>query len=207
VVETHRVHSTSEVALKVKLEARNQLQTLRQGAFKSTISFKQQYGNAIKAYHNQRNPTKDDADQAMDFFHGLDNGRYTNFKVQYLKGLQVKSITVTKDLNKIFMLANNWLKPKSLPGGGYASIYATRVDKVEKKREGGKSQSDNSPLDSKEGKASRNRRKTFECFTCRDNHYASDFPHRKKLISTKQQQEGSDDGDAFVNAAWEANVL
>jgi len=105
------------------------------------------------------------------------------------------------------MLANNWLKPKSLPGGGYASTYATRVDKVEKKREGGKSQSDNSPLDSKEGKASRNRRKTFECFTCRDNHYASDFPHRKKLISTKQQQEGSDDGDAFVNAAWEANVL
>ncbi len=78
VVEKHRVHSTSKVAAIVKLEARNQLQTLRQGAFKSIISYKQQYSNAIKAYHNQGNPTKDDADQAMDFFHGLNNGSYAD---------------------------------------------------------------------------------------------------------------------------------
>ncbi len=43
-----------------------------------------------------------------------------------------------KDLNTIFTLANNWLKPKALAGSGYASTYATRVDHVEKKQEGGK---------------------------------------------------------------------
>jgi hypothetical protein len=71
IVDKHRVHSTSEVAAIVKQEARNQLQNVRQGGFESVISYKQQYSNAIKAYHDQGNPTKDDADQAMDFFHGL----------------------------------------------------------------------------------------------------------------------------------------
>jgi hypothetical protein len=52
---------------------------------KSVISYKQLYTNALKAYHDQGNPAKDAVDQSMDFFHGLDNGRYTNFKVNYLR--------------------------------------------------------------------------------------------------------------------------
>jgi hypothetical protein len=138
IVDKHRVHLTSEVAAVVKLEARNQLQSLRQGGFESIISYKQRYTNPLKAYHCQGNPEKDDSDQAMDFFHGLDNGRYAEFKVQYLNGLQAGSIVAPKDLNTMFTLANNWLKPKALAGGGYASTYATRVDNVEKKQEGKK---------------------------------------------------------------------
>jgi hypothetical protein len=136
--DKHRVHSMSEVAAIVKLEARNQLQNMRQGAFESIISYKQRYNNALKAYHDQGNPIKDGADQAMDFFHGLDNGRYADFKVQYLNGLQVKSIAAPTELNTIFDLANNWLKPKALTGGGYASTYATKADFVEKKKGGEK---------------------------------------------------------------------
>ncbi len=40
VEDKHRVHSTSEVAAIVKLEARNQLKNLKQGAFKSIITYK-----------------------------------------------------------------------------------------------------------------------------------------------------------------------
>ena len=68
----------------MKLEVRMQLQNMQQGAYESIISYKQHYTNALKAYHEQGNPTKDNVDQAMDFFHGLDNGRYTDFKVNYL---------------------------------------------------------------------------------------------------------------------------
>jgi hypothetical protein len=57
-----------------------------------------------------------------------------DFKVQYLNGLQVKSITAPKELNTIFDLANNWLKPKALAGRGYASTYAAKADFVEKKK-------------------------------------------------------------------------
>jgi hypothetical protein len=50
----------------------------------------------------------------MDVFHGLDNGSYSDFKVQYLNSLQVKSITAPSELNTIFNLAKYWLKPKAL---------------------------------------------------------------------------------------------
>jgi hypothetical protein len=121
------------VAAIVKLEARNQLKNLKQGAFESIITYKKRCNDAFKAYHVHENPTKDGAEQAMDFFDGLDNGRYANFKVQYLNSLQIKTITAPTDLNTVFNLANNWLKLKALPGGGYANTYATKVDKVDKK--------------------------------------------------------------------------
>jgi hypothetical protein len=157
----------------VKLEARNQLQSLNQGRFKSIISYKQRYTNVLKAYHDHGNPMKDNSDQAMDFFHGLDNGRYAEFKVQYLSGLQVGSIAAPRDLITIFTLANNWLKAKALAGGGYASTYATRADNVKKKQEGGKKeakakekkQGDADQQESKDGKAKQRARK-LECFIC-----------------------------------------
>jgi hypothetical protein len=34
----------------------------------------------------------------------------------------------------MFTLANNWLKPKVLTRGGYGSTYATRLDRIEKKK-------------------------------------------------------------------------
>ncbi len=219
IVDKHRVHSTSKVAAVVKLEARNQLQSLRQGGFESIISYKQRYTNALKAYHDQGNPEKDDSDQAMDFFHGLDNGRYTEFKVQYLNGLQVGSIVAPKDLNTIFTLANNRLKPKALAGGGYASTYATRVDHVEKKQDGkkdaksektgkdkDKKQGDANQPDGKDGKP-KPKGKKLECFICGNEHYASNYPHKKKLKDEQGKESGDNGGDAFVNAAWEANVF
>jgi len=109
VEDKHRVHSTSEVAAIMKLEARNQLKNLQQGAFESTIAYKKRYNDALKAYHVHGNPPKEGAEQAMDFFDGLDNGRYPEFKVQYLNGLQIKTIMAPADLNMIFNLANNWL--------------------------------------------------------------------------------------------------
>jgi hypothetical protein len=68
------------------------------------------------------------------FFHSLDNGRYADFKVQYLNGFQVKSIKAPNELITISDMASNCLKPKALAGKGYASTYATKVDYVEKKR-------------------------------------------------------------------------
>jgi hypothetical protein len=183
-----------------------------------------QYTNALKAYHDQGNLEKDDSVQAMDFFHGLDNGWYAEFKVQYLNGLQVGSIVAPKDINTIFTLANNWLKPKTLSGGGYASTYAARVDQVEKKKEDDKKdgktnqktvnakeqmkqQGEANHSKNKEGKA-KQRSKKLECFICGNKHYASNCPYKKKIKDQDQGQEsGNDGGDAFVDAAWEANVF
>jgi hypothetical protein len=44
----HCVHSTSEIAAIVKLDVRNQLQSVRQGSFDSIISYTLRYYNDLK---------------------------------------------------------------------------------------------------------------------------------------------------------------
>jgi hypothetical protein len=200
VEDKHRVHSTSEVAAIVKLEAQNQLKNLKQGAFESIITYKKRYN--------------DGAEQAMDFFDGLDNGRYADFKVQYLNGLQIKTITAPANLNTVFNLANNWLKPKALPGGGYASIYATKVDKVEKKstpkgetKKDGDKQQGKLKTDGKVESEQKPRTKKIECFICGDDHYATDCPHQKKLVESNKVRTNEEEEEAAVNTVWEANAL
>jgi len=202
------------VAAIVKLEARNQLKNLKQGAFESIITYKKRYNDALKAYHDHGNPTKDGAEQAMDFFDGLDNGRYADFKVQYLNGLQIKTITTPANLSTVFNLANNWLKPKALPEGGYASTYATKVDKVEKKSTPkGETKNDEDKqqgklkTDGKVESAQKPRTKKIECFIYGDNHYATDCSHRKKLVESNKVRTNEEEEEAAVNAVWEANAF
>jgi len=214
VEDKHRVHSTSEVAAIVKLETRNQLKNLKQGAFESIITYKKRYNDALKAYHDHDNPTKDGAEQGMDFFDRLDNGRYADFKVQYLNGLQIKTITAPTDLNTVFNLANNWLEPKALPGGGYASTYATKVDKVEKKSTPKGETKNNTGKQQETGKTEgkveserKPRTNRIECFICGNDHYATDCPHRKKLIESNKVKTNDEEKEAAVNAVWEANAF
>jgi hypothetical protein len=129
----HKVHSASEVEAVVKLAARTQLATTRQSAFESIIAFKQRYTNALKAYKDQKNPTMMPQDEAMDFFSKLDNAGYAEFKTAYINNLQMKACNPPSDLNKIFTLANTYLKPKVTAGNGLGSTFATVADHVDKK--------------------------------------------------------------------------
>jgi hypothetical protein len=123
-------------------------------------------------------------------------------------------ITAPTDLNTMFNLANNWLKPKALPGGGCARTYATKVDKLEKKsapKEETKNGEDKQQGKLKtEGKVEGERKprtKKLECFICGDEHYASDCPHRKKLVENNRSRINKEDDEAAVNAVWEVNAF
>ena len=132
-IETkHKVHSASEVEAVVKLTARTQLASCRQGAYESIVTFKQRYNNALKSYHDQKNPRMSDEDIAMDFFIKLDNGRHAEFKTTHLNYLQMKGCNLPKDLNEMYTLASTHLKPKMALGGGIGSTFATTTDKVDK---------------------------------------------------------------------------
>jgi hypothetical protein len=53
------------------------------------------------------------------------------FKTEFLNGLTSGSIKKPKDLNTIFIMANQWLKPKATTSG-FASTFSTTLDYVEK---------------------------------------------------------------------------
>ncbi len=84
--ETHKVITISRIAAVMKKSARKEYQLMHQGPYESNITYKEQFDVALKAYEDQENAELLQPDIAMDFFDGLDNGLYTEFKNQSLTG-------------------------------------------------------------------------------------------------------------------------
>jgi hypothetical protein len=78
--ETHKVFTISRIAAVIKKTARKEYQLMHQGPYKSIITYKERFDIALKAYEDQENADLLEPDVAMDFFNGLDNGRYAEFK-------------------------------------------------------------------------------------------------------------------------------
>jgi hypothetical protein len=182
VEKKHKVHSASEVETAVKLAARTQLVTTRQGAFETIIAFKQIYTNALKAYKDQKNPVKSLQDEAMDFFSKLDTARYLEFKTNYINSLQLKSCKPPADLNEIFTLANTYLKPKVATGYGLGSTFATTADYISKKER------------------QKRPKKQIKCFNCEGDNYVSNCP--ELLALRKAKVEGK-----LTAATWEGSTF
>jgi hypothetical protein len=106
VEQKHKVHTASKVKEITKLMARANYQMIRQGCYESIIAYKERFNFALKSYEDQGNKKLDPPDIAMDFFRGLDNARYSTFKTDYINGLTSKAIDPPKDLNEIYLLAN-----------------------------------------------------------------------------------------------------
>jgi hypothetical protein len=53
---------------------------MQQGPYESIITYKERFDVALRAYVEQENAELLEPDVAMDFFDGLDNGRYADFK-------------------------------------------------------------------------------------------------------------------------------
>ncbi len=66
---------------------------MHQGAYKSIITYKEQFDTVLKVYQDQENAELDEVDVTMDFFDGLDNGCYAKFKKSILNGMTAGSVT------------------------------------------------------------------------------------------------------------------
>jgi len=111
--DTHKVNAISKVEVITKLAARNTYQTICQGPYESIISYKERFNSALKAYQDQDNPAMEEKDIAMDFFRSLDNARYGDFKIDTMNNLTSKAIEPPENLNAMYLLANQWLKPNT----------------------------------------------------------------------------------------------
>jgi hypothetical protein len=86
---------------------------MHQGPYESIITYKEHFDIALKAYQEQENAELDESDVAMDFFDGLENARYAEFKKSILNGMTAGSMTRPAMLNEMYLLANQWLKTTS----------------------------------------------------------------------------------------------
>jgi hypothetical protein len=126
--ETHKVFTISIIAAVIKKTARKEYQLMHQGAYESIITYKEHFDIALKAYQDQENAQLDEPDVAMVFFDGLDNARYAEFKKSILNGMTARSVTQPATLNKMYLLANQWLKTAGTQQSGLASTFITKLD-------------------------------------------------------------------------------
>jgi hypothetical protein len=183
-------------------------QMICQGGYESIIAYKESFNFALKSYEDQGNKKLDPPDIAMDFFCELDNARYSTFKTDYINGPTSKAIDPPKALNKIYLFANQWLKPKAA-GSGYASTFATMLDHPEdrrpnadrrrRNRRSGKQQQQQEPFVTDSNKQDNKQKRPIKCFICEGPHFANKCPDRKQ--SADQDESGNED-ERHAHMTW-----
>jgi hypothetical protein len=204
--ETHKVFTISRIAAVIKKTARKEYQLMHQGPYKSIITYKERFDIALRAYEEQDNAELAQPDVAMDFFDGLDNGRYANFKKSILNGMTAGSVTQPATLNEMYLLANQWLKTTGVTQSGLVSTFVTKLDMPNPNGKTGKKQGKNKDEKDADLKAKPKRDMSkVKCFNCgKFGHISPNFPEKE----AEAEQTAADDHDvekskarAFVS--WE----
>jgi hypothetical protein len=194
--ETHKVFTISRIAAVIKKTARKEYQLMHQGANESIITYKEWFNIALKAYQDPENAQLDEADVAMDFFDGLDNGHYAEFKKSNLNGMTAGSVTQPATLNEMYLLANQWLKSTGYAQSGLASTFIMKLDMPDLVKTPGKGRRRNVKMDKEsEDKNAEEKPKPkqdmskVKCFNCgKKGHIAPNCPEKNQKGEQEEQE-------------------
>jgi len=132
----------------------------------------------------------------MDFFDGLDNGRYAEFKKSILNGMTTGSVTQPATLNEMYLLANQWLNTTGSTQSGLASTFVTKLDmpdlvRVPGKGRGGsaKAEKESEDKSSEENPKPKRDMSKVKCFNCgKKSHIAPNCPEKDQEDEQEEQQ-------------------
>jgi hypothetical protein len=175
---THRGGGNALDAVSQRSEARQLYKAVVQGPFESIVDYKKRFTYQKEAYDEAGNVELPDLDVAMDFFEGLDNARYSQYKAE-LRNDRAKGVAGPQTLNDMYQLASNYVVAVSnwKPGSGAAFVTGdgakgshTRPDRGKKSKS--KSEAKKDEPDKKEKHAFKG-----NCFHCQEpGHMARDCP-------------------------------
>ena len=135
---THRVGIVSRIPGVLKSESRNMYQRAVQSAYESIVAYKERFDDLRENYDEHGNPEMEDADVAMDFYRGLDNSRYADFKTNLVNNINSGAIERPANLNEMYSQASAYLVPiKAGHAGTHRTAFATTADKTYKGKRGG----------------------------------------------------------------------
>jgi hypothetical protein len=112
----------------------------------------------------------------MDFFHGLDVGRYGVFKTSMINGWMMGAFEPPKMVNAIHQVEGNWVKPTSRIEGGTSANYVTieehaTMQVLKEKSEKNKEKQSSKKLEGNKGEAAKKTPKDgtqLECWYCKE---------------------------------------
>jgi hypothetical protein len=122
IIKTHKVNTTSNVDAVKDLAARKAYQSIKQGCFETIAQYSVRCETLTRRIRRLRYTEED---QALDFFHGLDQGRYASFKTSMLNWWATKAFDPPETTNDIYRIAGAWVKPTAKIDGGTAATFVT----------------------------------------------------------------------------------
>jgi hypothetical protein len=135
IIRTHKVDIVSNVDAVKDLAARKAYQNIKRGSFEMLAQYSVRFWDTYKAYKatatEERPVDVAEQDQALDFFHGLDQGRYAQFKTSMLNGWATKAFDPLETPNDIYCIAGAWVKRTVKIEGGAAVALVTIEEEEE----------------------------------------------------------------------------
>jgi hypothetical protein len=208
IVQTHKVDCVSNVNQVKQLTARKAYQNIKQGPFESLAQYSERFRETYRVY-KETNSKEDspvdiaEADQAMDFFHGLDQGRYGVFKTNMLNGWATGAFDPPNTVNAIYRIAGTWVKPVPRGEGGSAVTYITIEEDAKqqnKKRQQQKHQKKAAAATAEEAsddaETQPKDRSKYKCWSCGEKGHLAN----SKLCPNKKKKE---EGEGVVNTTWQ----
>jgi len=92
IIKTHKIDCVTSIDAVKELVARKAYQSIKQGPFETLAQYSKQFRETYRAYKATEKDHVDapvdvtEPDQAMDFFHGLDDTKYAEFKQNVKNG-------------------------------------------------------------------------------------------------------------------------
>jgi hypothetical protein len=137
IIRMHKVDCVSNVTAVKELAARKAYQNIKQGSFESLAQFSERFRDTYRGYKATGTVTRPvdipEAEQALDFFHGLDPARYGTFKTSMSNGWATQAFNPLATVSEIYRITGTWVKPASKPDGGTAATYVTIEEDARKK--------------------------------------------------------------------------
>jgi len=108
------VDCISNVTAVQELTTRKAYQNIKQGAYETLVLYSERFREVYNGYKEAgttENPVNiSESEQAMDFFHGLDSGRYGAFKTSMIDGWSTTAFDPPATVNEIYRVAATWVK-------------------------------------------------------------------------------------------------
>jgi len=134
ITRTHKVDCVSNIDAVKELTARKSYQNIKQESFETLVQYSARFRDTYKSYkatETVESPVDvTEKEQALDFFHGLDQGRYATSKTSMLNGWATKAFDPPDTPNDIYRIAGLWVKPATKIEGGTGATFVTIEEDV-----------------------------------------------------------------------------
>ena len=134
--KTHKVATNSNVERVRKAETRRKYQEAKQGPYESIVSYKERFDYLLEAYKDVGNAEMEESDIAMDFFEGLDDTRYGEFKTNYLNDLMMGTQSAPDHVNDVYVKASKFMSHNRTQKSGGGSSFMSRSKNNKGKKSG-----------------------------------------------------------------------